>query len=141
LDSFEAEGSADVIKISNPDSVAPPIGSYSHLAVVPAGTDLLYLAGQVDMMPDGNVPDNASDQFVQAIRNILAILASEGCGPEHIIKLNTFLVEPLDLEKIKGFRADMLGDAKPPSTLVYVPKLATPDFLVEIEAIAARPAR
>lgn len=130
-----------MVTISNPGGVAPPIGRYSHLAVIPAGTDLLYLAGQVGMRPDGSVLQDASAQYVQALRNVLTILASEGCGPEHIVKLNTFLVEPLDLEKIKSFRAETLGDASPPSTLVYVPRLATPDFLVEIECVAARPAR
>ena len=127
--------------ISNPDCVAPPIGDYSHLAVVASGTDLLFLAGQVGMMPDGTVPDDVNGQYSQALRNIIAILKSEGSGPSDIIKLNTFLVEPLSLDKIRQARREMLGDAKPPSTLIYVPKLATPEFLVEIEAIAARTSR
>ena len=128
-----------MIQITNPDGVAAPIGRYSHLAVIPAGTDLLYLAGQVGMMPDGSVPDDATAQYIQALRNILAILASEGCDARHIVKLNTFLVEPLDLAKIGEVRLSLLGDAVPPSTLVYVPRLATSQFLVEIEAIAERP--
>ena len=128
-----------MIQITDPDGVAAPIGRYSHLAVIPAGTDLLYLAGQVGMMPDGSVPDDATAQYVQALRNILAILTSEGCDARHIVKLNTFLVEPLDLAKIGEVRLGLLGDAVPPSTLVYVPRLATSQFLVEIEAIAARP--
>lgn len=128
-----------MLTVSNPDGVAAPIGSYSHLAVVSAGTDLLYLAGQVGMTRDGNVPEDATEQYVQALKNVMAILASEGCGPRHIVKLNTYLVEPLDLARIGAIRGEILGEARPPSTLVYVPKLATPAFLVEIEAIAVRP--
>ena len=129
-----------MIRVSTPDGVAPPIGCYSHLAVIPAGTDLLYLAGQVGMMPDGSVPDDATAQYIQALRNILAILASEGCDARHIAKLNTFLVEPLDLAKIGEVRLSLLGGAVSPATLVYVPRLANPQFLVEIEAFAAKPA-
>lgn len=125
--------------ISDPDNVAPPIGHYSHLAVVTAGTDLLYLAGQVGIKRDGSTCGDVNDQYRQSLPNILTILASEGCGPEHIVKLTTYLVTPLDLNKIREMREELLGEAKPPSTLLYVPKLARPEFLVEIDAIAARP--
>ena len=40
---------------SNPDSVHAPLGLYSHTAVVPSGTRLLYLSGQVGVRPDGSV--------------------------------------------------------------------------------------
>jgi 2-iminobutanoate/2-iminopropanoate deaminase len=130
-----------MITISNPDSVAPPVGSYSHLAIVKAGTDLLFVAGQVGMRPDGSVPVDVNEQYRQSLKNILAILASEGCGSDDIVKLNTFVVEPLSLESIREIRLELLGKSKPPSTLIYVPNLASPEFLVEIEAIAARAAQ
>jgi enamine deaminase RidA (YjgF/YER057c/UK114 family) len=120
-----------MITISNPDSVAPPVGSYSHLAIVKAGTDLLFVAGQVGMRPDGSVPVDVNEQYRQSLKNILAILASEGCGSDDIVKLKS----------IREIRLELLGKSKPPSTLIYVPNLASPEFLVEIEAIAARAAQ
>lgn len=129
------------IRFSEPQGVPAPEGRYSHLAVVPAGSDMLFLAGQVGREPGGAISPDVTAQFVQALRNILAILASEGCGPEHIVRLTTFLVEPIDLAALKDMRLNLLGEVKPTTTLVYVPRLATPEFLVEIEAIAARPAR
>lgn len=129
-----------MISRSNPRCVAAPIGRYSHLTVVPAHTDLLFLAGQVGMRPDGTIPDSVDGQYVQALRNVMAILESEDCGPEDIVRVNSFLVEPLDLKNIASIRTELLGDVEPSSTLVYVPRLAAPCFLVEIEVTAARPA-
>lgn len=126
------------LRFADPPQVAVPLGAYSHLAVVPAGMELLFLAGQVGMTPDGQLSDWPEEQFRQALRNIVAILASEGCGPRNIVRLNTFLVRPLALEQLRGFRAELLGDARPASTLIYVPRLATDEILVEIEATAVR---
>ncbi|MES2058790.1 MAG: RidA family protein [Pseudomonadota bacterium] len=130
---------ASAQEISNPSTVAPPIGRYSHLAVVPAGSDMLYVAGQVGNAPDGSIAADAEAQYERALRNVVAILASQGASPHNIVKLNVFLVKPIAYERSAAIRAAVLGDAVPPSTLVYVVRLARPDLMVEVEAIAVRP--
>ena len=131
---------ADDPAFRNPATVAPPIGAYSHVAIVPAGSVLLAFAGQVGNAADGSVPAEPERQYENALRNIVALLESEGAGPEHLVKLNTFLVQPMDLPAVAAIRKSVLGDVRPASTLVYVPRLATPDYLVEVEAWAVRPA-
>lgn len=123
----------------NPTEVAPPLGHYSHLAIVPAGTRLLVLAGQTGHAPDGSLPESADAQYRNALANVLAILASEGAGPEHIVKLNSWLTEPLSRESMRAVRLDLLGSAAPPATLGYLSGLALPTLKVEIEAWAAVP--
>jgi 2-iminobutanoate/2-iminopropanoate deaminase len=127
-----------MISLSNPDGVAAPIGSYSHLAVVPSGTDLLFLAGQIGMTREGDLPSSPEEQFNQALRNVVTILESEGCGPRDIVRLNTYLVKPLEIDQLRTFRVDLLDGAQPPSTLIYVPRLASEEILVEVEATAVR---
>ena len=124
----------------NPPSVAPPIGAYSHVARVPAGSELIVLAGQVGMMPDGTVPETVEEQYAQALRNIVALLASQGASPTDLVKVNAYVVKPMDLTKVRETRARIIGDARPPSTLVYVSALAAPQYLVEVEAWAVKPA-
>jgi 2-iminobutanoate/2-iminopropanoate deaminase len=123
----------------NPPSVAPPIGAYSHVARVAAGSELIVLAGQVGIMPDGTLPESVEEQYAQALRNVVALLASQGAKPTDIVKVNYYLVKPMDLGKIRDTRTKIIGDARPPSTLVYVPALAAPQYLVEIEAWAVKP--
>lgn len=132
---------ASAQEMSNPSTVAPPIGRYSHLAVVPSGPDMLYVAGQVGNAPDGSIPADAEAQYERALRNVVAILASQGATPHNLVKLNVYLVKPIAYERSAAIRAAVLGDVVPPSTLVYVVRLARPDLLVEVDAIAVRPER
>lgn len=129
------------VAIKNPAEVAPPVGAYSHMAVVPAGSELVVIAGQVGNAKDGSLPGEPEEQFRGALRNVAALLASEGLTPRDLVKLNLYLVRPLDPEKARAIRAEVLGDAKPPSTLVYVVRLARPEYLVEIDGMAVRAKR
>jgi enamine deaminase RidA (YjgF/YER057c/UK114 family) len=133
----------EIVRKVNPATVAKPVAAYSHVAEVPAGTRMLYLAGQVGNRPDGSLPESVEDQAVQALENIRLILAAEGAGPQDIVKLTFYVAaKPASLAKLNAKRAEMFGGtAPPPSTWVYVAGLARPEYLVEIEAVAAAPAR
>lgn len=80
----------------NPENVAPPIGSYSHLSIVPKGADILVLSGQVGTDLDGNIPVTVEEQFRNALNNVTRILSSEGVTSEGIIKINIWLTELID---------------------------------------------
>ena len=122
----------------NPPGVAPPVAFYSHLAIVPPEHKLLVLSGQVGNRADGSMPDALDEQFEIALDNILAILKSQGAGPEDVVKLTCYLAErPQGYARIgAALRAAFTG--KPPAqTFLIVAGLAFPQLKVEIEAIAA----
>ena len=125
-------------KIYNPDGVSPPQAAYSHAAVVPAGTELVIVAGQVGVDADGNMGDGIEQQAEFAYTNIATILAAEGLTPANIVRLQMFLTDRAYREAAGQARAKVFGDAKPPSTLLVVAGLASPEFLIEVEAMAAR---
>ncbi|MBT3551852.1 MAG: RidA family protein [Rhodospirillaceae bacterium] len=125
-------------KIYNPDGVTPPAAAYSHAAVVPAGTDLMIIAGQLGIDADGNLGDGIAEQAERAYTNIATILAAEGMTPSNIVRLQMFLTDRSYREAAGAARQKVFGDAKPPSTLLVVAGLAAPEFLIEIEAMAAR---
>jgi 2-iminobutanoate/2-iminopropanoate deaminase len=132
-------GPPQSVRFSNPSTVAPPVGAYSHVAVVAPGTELLYVAGQVGLKLDGSLPESPEEQFTQALANVVAILQAEGATPADIVKLNTYLVRPMQPEQVRAARQRLLGaNVAPASTLVYVSRLAQERFLVEIEAVAVR---
>ncbi|MFF5208359.1 RidA family protein [Streptosporangium sp. NPDC000396] len=136
-----------MIRRWNPDTVAPPIGRYSHLASVPEGHELVFIAGQVGALEDGTLagPD-AESQTRQIFANIERLLESLGAGPEHLVKLLTMVA---GTEHLGGFRAAVQdvfpkwypdGDW-PTNSLLVAAALATPELAVEIEAVVAVPRR
>jgi 2-iminobutanoate/2-iminopropanoate deaminase len=122
---------------SNPSEVHAPVGPYSHTAVVRAGTELVFVSGQVGMRPDGSTPAGFAEQCEQTFQNLRACLAAHGLGLDAVVKLTAFLVPGQDFEALRTARKRHLGNHHPTSTTVYVPALASPAFLVEVEVIAA----
>jgi enamine deaminase RidA (YjgF/YER057c/UK114 family) len=124
-------------KIIPPD-IAPPLSNYSHAIAVPAAYRWLTISGQVGIMPDGRVAQGAEAQIEQVWQNLVAILRAGSMGPADLVKVTTFLTPGIDPGLTRRIREKYLEGAEPASTLIYVVALARPDFLVEIEAVAAR---
>lgn len=121
-----------------PKAVHRPVSPYSHATEVPPSARWLYVSGQVGVRPDGTVAEGAEAQIDQAFRNVLTVLADAGMGPRDIVRLNAYLVRRSDLKAYREIRARHLGDLEPASTLLLVAGLSSPDWLVEVEAVAAK---
>lgn len=122
----------------NPKDVHTPVGPYSHTAVVPPGAELVFVAGQVGMGPDGAVPAAFADQAELTFRNVRACLAAHGLGVEAVVKLSVFVLPGQDFQALREIRERHFGTHRPASTTVYVPALAAPAFLLEVEAVAMK---
>jgi enamine deaminase RidA (YjgF/YER057c/UK114 family) len=127
------------IKFVNPPSVHSPKGLYSHTVTVPAGTELIYLSGQVGVRPDGTTPITIAEQADQVFANIVAHLKFHGLEASNIIKLTTFMVAGQDGDAVRAARIKHLGPHRPASTAVFIAELVEPEWFVEVEAIAGRP--
>ena len=124
----------------NPPHVHSPTG-YSHTAVVPAGTELIFLSGQVGIKPDGSVPQTLEEQSVEMFNNIKSLLLAHALDASSIVKITLFVVAGQDIRIVRTARAQFLGDHKPTSTAVFISQLVDPKLLVECEAVAAKPAK
>jgi 2-iminobutanoate/2-iminopropanoate deaminase len=102
-----------------PNTVAKPFGPYSHAVEVPEGSRLLYISGEVGVLPDGTVPQGIEAQ-------------AEACW-----RITTYLVRPEDVAAAGAARARHFGDARPGSATIIVKALVAPEWLIEIEAVAA----
>jgi 2-iminobutanoate/2-iminopropanoate deaminase len=125
-------------EFSNPSTVAAPVGLYSHCGLVKAGSDVLFIAGQVGLRPDGTLPDAFADQAEETFANIARILEANGLKPMHLVKLNLFVVYGQAANAVREARRKYFGDVKPASTFIYVPQLVEPKYLIEVEGVAAR---
>ena len=126
-----------MVKHHNPSTVAPPFSSYSHGVEAAAGARWLHISGQIGVRPDGTLADGAEAQMEQAWRNVFAILDAAGMTRRDLVKTTIFLTVHGDTGLARRVRERMLEGATPASTLLFVAGLARPDFLIEIEAIAA----
>ena len=127
-----------MVEFSNPPGVRAPAGLYSHTAFVKAGTDLLYLAGQVGARPDGTIPDSIEDQADAAYANVVTLLKAHGLGPANIVKMQVFVTDRAYRDGANIARRKYLGDHRPTSTFLIVQGLASPELKIEVDVIAAR---
>ena len=125
------------MKARNPDSIHPPLGAYSHQVEVAPGSRLLVLAGQVGKTADGLVPEDPIDQAKVALENVKRNLEAAGLGVEDVVKLTWYVVGAIDPQRRRELLMAWLGDHRPASTFLYVAGLASPEYKVEIDVLAA----
>lgn len=119
--------------------MAPPLARYVHGVVVEAGARLVLSSGQLGVAPDGSVAPDAAGQARQCFANALAVLAAEGLGPEHVVRVNAFVTERAHMAGYMAARDEAFAAVDPPpaSTLVIVSGFTRPEYLVEVELTAA----
>ncbi|MDH5536237.1 MAG: Rid family hydrolase [Betaproteobacteria bacterium] len=122
----------------NPKSIALPAATYVHGLEVPPNVRLLFVAGQTGMRPDGSIPASIEEQADQTWKNISAILAEGGMGISDLVKVTSFLTKSGHLKQYGAVRDKYLGEHRPTTTLLVISGLARPEYLVEVEAIAAK---
>jgi enamine deaminase RidA (YjgF/YER057c/UK114 family) len=127
-----------MLKFHVPKTVAAPNGAYSHGIEVPPDARWLFVAGQIPVRPDGSIPATIEEQTEVVWRNILAVLAGAGMNVGDIVKITSFLTRHENFARFAQIRAGFLGSHRPASTSVIISALAKPEFLVEVEAVAAK---
>jgi len=120
-----------------PETIHPPIGAYAHAIEVQPDARTTWVAGQVGIDKDGNVPADFAAQADLAWRNCMEVLAFNGMRMKDVVKITHFLTDAANLPAYNDVRAKYLGEERPASTLLIVAGLARPEFLVEIEMVAA----
>jgi enamine deaminase RidA (YjgF/YER057c/UK114 family) len=121
----------------DPDGL-PRSPAFAQGVVAPAGRTV-YVGGQLGTDATGALLDGFEEQSAQAMRNVLAVLAAAGTGPEHVAKLTIYLAQGADAQA--GFAATraVWGDHRTAVTVVTTAAHARPGALVEIDAVAAIP--
>lgn len=126
------------MRLFNPSQIARPAATYSHGVEISPSARWLYVAGQTGTKPDGTCDPDIEGQAERAWQNILAILEGGGMGIRNLVKVTSFLTRPQDIPAYAKVRDKYLGDMRPATTMVVVQALARPNFLIEVEATAAK---
>ncbi|MCX6900996.1 MAG: RidA family protein [Verrucomicrobia bacterium] len=117
------------------DKAPKAVGPYSQ--AVRAG-ELLFCAGQIPLDPATGqiVPGGIKEQTERVLNNIKAVLASQGIGPEHVVKTTVFMTNLADFAAMNEVYAKAFPANPPARSTVQVAALPK-GAQVEIEAIAA----
>ncbi|KJC57016.1 endoribonuclease L-PSP [Bradyrhizobium sp. LTSPM299] len=128
-------------EILQPDGWAKPSGYANGVA---ARGKSIFIAGQIGW--NGQCVFETDDlvaQIGQTLRNIAAVAAAGGAGPEHIVSMTWFLLDRKEysarLREIGGVYRDVMGRCFPAMTAIQVSGLIEDRAKVEIQAIAVVP--
>ncbi len=122
----------------NPSGIRPPFGRYSHGIAVAPGARLVFCSGQLGLKPGDMLPPTVEGQAEVCFANIQAILAEDGMSLADVVRLSAFVTRREDMKAYMGVRDRYVSDPLPASTLLIVAGFTRPEFLVEVEAIAAK---
>jgi enamine deaminase RidA (YjgF/YER057c/UK114 family) len=114
-----------------------PVVGYSR--AVAAG-DFIFVTGCTSIDGAEFVPGDAGAQTRQAIANVAAALAKLGAGLGDVVRTRMFVTDISRWEDIGRAHGEAFGDVLPATSMVEVSALIDPRMLVEVEAVAYKPA-
>ena len=129
------------MKILQPPGWPRPKG-YSN--GISARGRMIFTAGVVGWDERESFPEHTiHGQFAQVLRNTLAILAEDGAGPEHIVRMTCYVIDRSDYlrcrDEIGAAWREIMGKHYPAMTLVEVKGLVESAAKIEIETTAVVP--
>jgi enamine deaminase RidA (YjgF/YER057c/UK114 family) len=122
-------------RVSSPQVAEPPPGRWSNALRV---GDMLFISGMVSRAADGTTIQGA-DEYEQAkiiFGKIRHLVAAAGGAMSDVVKVTIYVVNIKNNTEVWRARQEFFTGDFPCSTLVEVRSLATPEILVEIEAVA-----
>ena len=128
---------------SNPETVAAPMGTYSHAVRVETSDAVwIYVSGQIAIDPEGGLvgPGDLRAQTRQVFENLRAILEANGAAFADVVMIGTYLTTLEDLDAMREVRKEYLTTEPPASTAVQVVALLLPDAMIEVDLVAVMPA-
>jgi 2-iminobutanoate/2-iminopropanoate deaminase len=119
-------------------SVASQIGAYSDAIEVSPNLRWLVTSGTPGLSTTGDLPKDISSQAELAWKHVIRMLDQAGMTVADIVKVTQYLTRAEDISAYARVRTHFLGDVRPASMLLVIPQLVRPEFLVEVEIIAAK---
>ncbi|MEM7403702.1 MAG: RidA family protein [Pseudomonadota bacterium] len=127
------------MRVLDPDDVVKPASNYAQGIEHAAGARRIVVSGQLGVHPDGTVADGLEAQMEQAFENVFGVLRAGGLGRESLIRLTIYVTQSGQVAVYRRVRDKMMAGHLCANTYLEISGLATPDFLVEIEAEAIGP--
>ena len=120
------------------EKISKPNGHFSQATVTEARGRFVFISGMTARRPDGTIAGigDIEEQTRQVCENIKHALEAAGASMDDVCRIDVHLRNIGDRERFNKVRLQYWPANPPASTLVEVSKLASPEYLVEITAIA-----
>ncbi len=123
-----------------PESLGAPSANYALATLADGPSRVLHTSGIGPVSPDGVIPDAVVDQAAAVWATLLALLDEAEMDATDVVSVMTYVVigDDLsgDLSAVMGARDQALAGHRCASTLVPVPRLASPEWKMEIAIVA-----
>jgi enamine deaminase RidA (YjgF/YER057c/UK114 family) len=121
----------------NPPTVPQPPSRHAQAVESRSALRWLHISGQIGLDAEGRLAPTEEGQHAQVWRNILNLLAAAGMEPHHLVKVTAYASSAAQVRHYRETRDRVLNGVEVASTLVIVAALAHPDWVIEIDAVAA----
>lgn len=120
------------------DSVREPMGHFSQAIEADAKGKLVFISGMTARRADGSIAaiGDIEGQTHQVCENIKAAVEAAGGSMDDIVRVDVYVRNIEHFDKIHRVRREYFKSPPPASTMVEVTKMVSPDYLIEINAIA-----
>ncbi|WP_198664499.1 RidA family protein [Jiangella endophytica] len=119
--------------------LAPPNGHFAQAVLVTAPAKLLFISGMTARTADGGIAGvgDITEQTHQVCRNLRAAVTAAGGTLDDLVRLDVYVRDIGAFEAIHAVRRQYFTADPPASTMVEVSGFVKPEYLIEINAIAA----
>jgi 2-iminobutanoate/2-iminopropanoate deaminase len=119
-------------------SIRTPSGHFSQAIEIEAKGRLVFISGMTSRRADGTIAGigDIEAQTRQVCENLKAAVEAAGGKMDDICRVDVYVRNMEHFEKIHKVRREYFGSPPPASTMVEVSKFTSPDYLIEISAIA-----
>jgi 2-iminobutanoate/2-iminopropanoate deaminase len=120
------------------NSIRKPVGVFSQATVTEARGRLVFISGMTARQADGAIAGigNIEVQTRQVCENIKAAVEGAGGTLDDVCRVDVFVRNMEHFDAIHKVRREYFKPPLPASTMVEVTKMVSPDYLIEINAIA-----
>jgi 2-iminobutanoate/2-iminopropanoate deaminase len=118
-----------------------PNGHFSQATAIEARGKLVFISGMTARRPDGSIAGigNIEEQTRQVCENVKAAVEAAGGTLADVCRVDVYVRNIENFEIIHAVRREYFAAPLPASTMVEVSKMVSPDYLIEISAIAVLP--
>src|ERR1043165_4456075 len=121
--------------------LSQPIGHFSHATTIAARGTIVFVSGMTARRPDGTIAGigDITEQTRQVCENVKAAVEAAGGTMDDICRVDVYVRNMEHFDAIHKVRAQYFKPPLPASTMVEVTKMTSPEYLIEISAIAVLP--
>lgn len=119
------------------EDLSPPTGVFSHATTIAARGTIVFVSGLTARRADGTIAvGDITEQTKQVCENLRAAMTAAGGTLDDICRVDVYIRNMEHFPLIHEVRRQYFKPPLPASTMVEVTKMTSPDYLIEISAIA-----